>query len=253
MKRFTTMQQRAVGSGAFGVTLLLAGCISPASPGRGGDLEPFGAEPRALPRLQYTTLAIPSEPVSGNDVRFEWETDDEPRDKPWASDDEVVQAALRGVTRRVGALQPGVTLVATRIDHDAGDATIRDHTVVFDVCWRGVKTDKHCFVWVKGRSRYMCFTNLCRFEEVPDSTAPILARNEVIERAVSWLREHEATEDQLTRFRARLAPRLEFVWEIPLDDKGVLRDAATLSPQWRMIPGDPLYIDAVTGKVWIDD
>lgn len=231
--------------------LLLAACNSP--PSRPVDADAHASTPAALPRLRCTVVEGRG---SATGVGFSWHTGDFVAE-PWATDDEAVQACLQGITKRFGDLPRDVTLVVRSIDHSASGVEVpsdpedRGHTLVFEVCWRSVPTDRYCLIYVQGRTHYSGSTDLGTFEPIADSAERLLTGQEAVARFVEALRAGGVTDAQIAEYEKQAVPRLEYVWSPWHNDSSVPEGVSVLAPNWCV--AETMCVDAVTGRVWRND
>lgn len=214
-----------------------------------------------MPLLRATPLPAKSDVAGeahGENVVWHWPGP--PNQEPWPTDAEAVDAVQALFGSRFGALPTDTKFVATSIQHSARGMDSasapedRGHTIVFMQQWRGIPTDRAVVVYIEGRSRYDLTEGACRLVPIPGTEKPLIAAAAALAALESSARAQGATPERIAEFRAGVKLHLEFAWAYEHNREHSADGSSVLSPQWRIAESSPaVYVDAFTGRVWVND
>ncbi|MCU0867268.1 MAG: hypothetical protein MUC36_26090 [Planctomycetes bacterium] len=162
---------------------------------------------------------------------------------PFAEDAEAITFLRDWIHTHFGPLPMDTELVVDRVLRSAsgGDQPMYDwdqgHTVVFTQTWCGVRTDRHCVLYLQGRSKVTGSLALGRFTPIAGTEQPVLddaaARSRIIE-VLRAIGQADGDPD-------RVARNLRYI----VSD--IKEDSADLRPVWMLGEG-PFLLDAHTGQ-----
>jgi hypothetical protein len=181
-----------------------------------------------------------------------------PTEEPYATDEEAVKAATDWLVKHFGRLPPETALVTTRVQRSSSGQDKpaydwdRGHTIVLCQTFRGTPTSNDTILYITGKTRFSGSIGLASFEPIPGSAKPTISKEEAVKAVRRMAEARGATAKHLEDLDKRLKPVLEYEWS-PTYNEGFDLDTPVLNPNWHMIPGEPLMVDAHTGKLWVND
>lgn len=211
----------------------------------------------AMPRLR----AAPRAPIADVDAfvheygsfRFRDRSAADHETQPHATDELACAAARAWLVEHFGELQPGASLVVTSVQPSASgddaplDERDRGHTIVFEQTHRQRSTNMHTVVWLRGERVESARVELVDFTPVEGSERATLTAAGATALLRHAMQLSGSPLDELDERIAQCEPRLVYRW---VDERD---GVSTFRPQWQVLPGVSLLVDAHSGRVWRDD
>lgn len=176
---------------------------------------------------------------------------------PFPTNEEAVQTARKWIGVHFGSMSAGTDLMVQSVQQSASghDRPVyswdRGHTVTLRQTYLGVPLHASAVVYILGRNGLAGTVQLVRVEPVPGSMANVITSEDAMRSAKKFMQDKGASVNDIDVSGGSGSPRLEYVCLRIGDGSAVTR--SEFRPQWVIVPGEPLMVDAHSGKAWLND
>lgn len=176
---------------------------------------------------------------------------------PFETDAEAVEAAKDWIVKRFGPLGSGLTLSASSIRHSSSghDKPVYDwdkgRTIVLELVYENIPLDIRSILYNSGKTQFHGTIKIGTVKALSDTKKEIISMERAIDSCSKLVRAVLGRESDVSEFRKKASPRLEYVEETRsiLD---IEQKARVFRPCWVMaVAGEKARVDAYTGQAWL--